>query len=174
MLYLLDANTLINAKRDFYQFKRVPPFWNWLVYQGNLGNIKIPQEIYEEFKDTKDSTGKKDELAVWSDKTEVKDALLFTEEFNQDYLNQVIYEGYLENPTEDDIIKMGKDPFLISYGLEDRGNRCIVSAEVSKPKKKGANRKVPDVCKLLGVPCCNVVQMINTLDFRIDWDTNLG
>ncbi|RPI71776.1 MAG: DUF4411 family protein [Geobacteraceae bacterium] len=27
MLYLLDANTLIDAKRDYFEFERVPEFW---------------------------------------------------------------------------------------------------------------------------------------------------
>jgi hypothetical protein len=48
MLYLLDANTLIDAKNFYWQMERVPEFWEWLEYQGNEGRIKIPQEIYDE------------------------------------------------------------------------------------------------------------------------------
>ncbi len=80
MLYLLDANTLINAKRDYYQFSRVPEFWDWLIHQGEIGNVKIPSEVYDEFKDTTDKNGKKDDLALWANKKEVKDALLLREE----------------------------------------------------------------------------------------------
>ncbi len=47
MLYLLDANTLIDAKRDYYPIDRVPEFWNWLVFHEKQGNIKIPVEVYE-------------------------------------------------------------------------------------------------------------------------------
>ena len=54
MLYLLDANTLIDAKRDYYPIDVVPEFWSWLVFQGQQGKIKIPIEVYEEFSDTKD------------------------------------------------------------------------------------------------------------------------
>ena len=48
MLYLLDANVLIDAKRDYYQMERVPEFWEWLVHKGAEGQVKIIQEVYEE------------------------------------------------------------------------------------------------------------------------------
>jgi len=66
LLYLLDANTLINAKNLYYPIERVPEFWDWLIHQGQQSNIKIPIEIYEEFKDTKPKDGEKDELTLWS------------------------------------------------------------------------------------------------------------
>ena len=75
MLYLLDANTLIDAKRDYYPIDRVPEFWSWLVFKGQQGKIKIPIEVYEEFSDTKDKNGKKDALATWAEQVQVKDAL---------------------------------------------------------------------------------------------------
>ena len=48
VLYLLDANVLIDANRDYYPIERVPEFWDWLVEMGELGRVKIPLEIYEE------------------------------------------------------------------------------------------------------------------------------
>ena len=48
MLYLLDANVLIDANRDYYPIGRVPEFWDWLAAMGDLGRVKIPQETYEE------------------------------------------------------------------------------------------------------------------------------
>ena len=59
MLYLLDANTLIDAKRNYYQIDRVPEFWEWLIYRGRQKTIKIPLEIYEEFSDSKDTAKEK-------------------------------------------------------------------------------------------------------------------
>ncbi len=31
MLYLLDANVLIDADRDYYPIDRVPEFWDWIL-----------------------------------------------------------------------------------------------------------------------------------------------
>ena len=61
LLFLLDANTLIDAKRDYYPIDRIPEFWDWLIFQGQQGKIKIPIEVYEEFYDAKDTKDKKDE-----------------------------------------------------------------------------------------------------------------
>lgn len=169
MLYLLDANILINAKNQYYPIDRVPEFWAWLIHQGEQGQVKIPIEIYEEFKDTKPKDGEKDSLAVWADQPDTKAALLFTEEADPALVQQVTYNGYLANPTDADIAKLGRDPFLISYGLVDPDDRVIVTAEVSKPRAQGSNRKVPDVCDSLGVKHINGFQLIQELDFRTGW-----
>jgi hypothetical protein len=47
----------------------------------------------------------------------------------------------------------GRDPFLIAYCMAD-GDRCVVTTEVSKPRKKRQNRKVPDVCNCFAIACC--------------------
>ena len=41
-LYLLDANVLIDAQRDYYPFEMVPEFWDWLVHMARQGTIKVP------------------------------------------------------------------------------------------------------------------------------------
>ena len=172
MLYLLDANTLIDAKRDYYPISRVPEFWEWLVFYGEKGNIKVPIEVYEEFSDTKDKNGKKDALAVWSEQSEVSEALLLNEEAEQDLVARITYGGYVANPTDDDLVKIGRDPFLLSYALKDLEKRCIVSTEVSKPSKKGANRKVPDVCGDFKIRCINNFQMFRELNFSTNWNNS--
>ena len=48
MLYLLDADTLIRADSTYYPLKRFPIFWTWLIYSSNRGQIKLPQEQYDE------------------------------------------------------------------------------------------------------------------------------
>ncbi len=170
MLYLLDANTLIDAKRDYYPIDRVPEFWEWIIFNGEKGNIKIPIEVYEEFSDTKGKDGKKDELAIWSEQPEVKEALLLNEEAEQDLVAKITYDGYVDNPTDDELVKIGRDPFLLSYALKNIEKRCIVSTEVSKPSKKGANRKVPDVCRDFKIRCINNFQMFRELNFSTNWD----
>ena len=48
MLYLLDANVLIDANRDYYPISRIPEFWDWLVDRALKLLTKIPLEMYEE------------------------------------------------------------------------------------------------------------------------------
>ena len=71
MIYLLDANTLIDANRDYYPLKAVPQFWTWLLHHGKSNSVKIPIEIYEEIKIGKDK------LADWVKRPDIKNALLY-------------------------------------------------------------------------------------------------
>jgi hypothetical protein len=169
-LYLLDANTLIDAKNHYYPIDRVPEFWSWLIHQGQLGNIKIPIEIYEEFKDTRSKKGEQDELAFWASQPHVKEALLLNENAESNTVIDVIQEGYNITPTDEDLLKMGRDPFLISYAYKNSSERCVVTTEGSRPSRKGANRHVPDVCKALNVRCINSFELIKELNFTTGWD----
>ena len=163
MLYLLDANVLIDANRDYYPMTRVPEFWEWLAYVGESGHVKMPVEVYEEIKDGKD------DLATWAKDGKVEAALLLREEVDVPLVSKVINEGYAPDLTDDDVEKIGRDPFLIAYALSVVGERCVVTTEVSKPKRKRANRHIPDVCVHIGVPWCDTFAMVRALNFSTTW-----
>ena len=165
-MYLLDANTLIDAKDYYYPINRVPEFWDWLIFHGQKGDIKIPIEIYREFYGQK---GKEDELVIWTKRPEVKKALLLKESAEPDLVSRITYGGYLPNPTDDEIKKMGSDPFLLSYALRDLENRCVVTTEISKKSREGAGAKIPDVCEKFDIRCINSFQLIRELDFKTSW-----
>jgi hypothetical protein len=67
------------------------------------------------------------------------------------------------------LVKVGRDAFLIGYAYAARENRCIVTFEVSAPRKLGANRKIPDICADLGIECCTLFALIDALDFTTNW-----
>ncbi|MBZ0257492.1 DUF4411 family protein [bacterium] len=157
MLYLLDANVLITASNSYYALDQVPEYWEWLIYNGNKGNIKIP-------------VGRKDDLLVeWIKNAMVETSLLLEEEVVQEHLQRVVYEGYADDLTDDEIESIGRDPFLISYAVQ-RKNYCIVTTEVSKPAARRQNRKIPDVCEFFSIECCNPFQMNRALNFRTNWN----
>lgn len=162
MLYLLDADTLITGDRKAYPLKRFPIFWDWLRYQGAEGNVKVPLEQFEEV------TSGRGELVDWLLLEETKSALLFDQEADPALVTDVTLRGY-GNLDEDEIELVGRDPFLISYAVAAVGNRTVVSFEVSAPGRQRARRKIPDVCRTFGVPCCTLFEMIDALDFTTDW-----
>ena len=163
MLFLLDANVLIDAARDYYPFDMVPEFWEWLAHHGANGNIKIAIENYEEVCEGND------QLAEWLRDPVVKAAILLQEEIDTDSVSTVVSHGYAADLTDADILTMGRDPFLIAHGLAVPGARCIVTTEVSRPSRKRANRHVPDVCRDLGLSCCNTFEMTRRLGFSTSW-----
>ncbi len=163
LVRLLDANVVIDANRDYYPIDRVPEFWTWLEAQGLVGDIKVPVEVYEEFSDGKDT------LAAWAKSATVKSALVLRESADSTPVSRVVIEGYAPDLADDEIEELGRDPFLISYALVNPDQRCIVTTEFSKPSRTRANRHIPDVCRGLGIPCCNTYEMLRRLDFRTNW-----
>jgi hypothetical protein len=162
MIYLLDANTLINAHRTWYALNRVPEFWRWVLHHAEAGTVKVPSEIYAEVE------GGNDELAAWMKDAGHKRVLRLAED--ADLANvQVVPAQYGDPLSEADLIKIGQDPFLIAAAL-GHADRCVVTAEVSSPGKQGANRKVPNVCDDCGVTWMTPVAFINELDFTTGWE----
>lgn len=169
MLRLLDANILITAHNSYYAIDAVPEFWAWLANRAEAGHIKMPKEIYDEIKDG-GTDKEKDLLYEWIQQPAIKAALVLKEEVDPALVQKVIAEGYADDLDDVEIEKLGRDPFLIAYGLA-APNRAVVSAEVSQSSKQRANRKVPDVCTGFGVPCGDIFKMIiKDLKFTTNWD----
>ena len=165
MLYLLDANVLIDANRDYYPLERVPEFWEWLENAGENGQVKIPLEVYEEISDGND------ELASWVKQEQIKAAFLLQEEVDVSLVSYATDQGYAPDLTDDEVVKIGRDPFLIAYALKDGASRCLVTTEVSKPSRRRANRHLPNVCADLGVKCCNTFEFVRALNFSTRWNS---
>jgi hypothetical protein len=163
LLYLLDANVLIDAHNKYYPLEVVPEFWGWLIHMGESGIVKIPLEIYEEVKDGNDA------LVGWVKEAEVEAALLLTEEVDAQLVGRVVDDGYASDLTDVETIKIGRDPFLIAYAAIDAKNRIVVSTEVERPKKTRANRKVPDVAAAFNVDTIMTFELVKRLGFTTSW-----
>ena len=162
MLYLLDANVLIDANRDYYTIERVPQFWDWLAEMSESNRIKVPQEVFDKVVNAQD-----DSLSGW---LKANQAVMSPEEtVDTVLLQRVIDQGYANNLTDIEQGRLNEDPFLIAYALSDIANRAVVSNEASSPNKQRANRKIPDVCSNFDpeVSCINIFELIRNLDFRI-------
>ncbi|MEG3124447.1 DUF4411 family protein [Sphingomonas sp. GB1N7] len=162
MLYLLDANTLINAHRGWYALKRVPEFWRWVLHHAEAGTVKMPSEIYAEVEAGNDT------LAIWMKDARHKKALRLDEDADLGKVQTVLAQ-YGAGLTEADMISIGQDPFLIAAALGN-SDRRVVTAEVSSSGKKGAKRKVPNVCDDCAVSWQSPIDFINELDFTTGWE----
>ncbi len=158
MLYLLDANVLIDANRDYYPLSRVPEFWDWLLECAARKQTQIPMEMYEEV-----LAGKDDELTRWLKGN--RDVLLLDEYVDERLVAIVTDAGYAPDLTDEELERVGRDPFLVAYALSDPAERVVVTTEHSRPKRQRANRHLPDVCRDLGVRPCNTYEFIEELDF---------
>ena len=127
-------------------------------------SIKIPMEIYNEIAVSQPEY--RDELENWVRNN--RDILVLAEEPNQALLNHVMEDGYANDLTDEEIARIGADPFLVGYAMRDPSERTIITTEVSKPTKTRANRRVPDVCRQFGIGCENLFYLNEVLDFRTD------
>ena len=137
------------------------------LHWGLEGLIKVPTEIVEEICDGTD------DLAEWMRGHENKVALELDEDADVALVRRVIEEGYAVDLDDEEIEIVGRDPFLIAYGLPEPAERCVVTAEVSKPRRMRANRHIPDVCNQLGVQWMDGFALIRSLNFSTSWRAHL-
>ena len=154
----------------YYPIGRVPQFWDWLVAMGERGLAKIPQEIFDEVVNPLPPPDRRDAVVGWL--KEHQGSLLLQEAARKDLVSRVTEQGYADDLTEEEIEKVGRDPFLIAYALADIQERCVVTNERSRSTQRRANRHVPDVCRHFDVRCLNIFELIRELDFRTDWRTD--
>lgn len=162
-MFLIDANVLITAKNTYYPLEHIPQFWDWLVLKGNDGEIKMPREIFDEV------ANYSDDLAAWIKEEETKEALLLEEDADPTLVQQALRMGYQSDDvafTDSELIKVGRDAFLVGYGLVDN-SRTIVTKEVTKRTKRLGATRLPDACVDSGVNCCDDFTMYRSLDFNL-------
>ncbi len=163
-MYLFDANVLITASNTYYPLDSIPEFWTGSTHQATNGRIKLPVEVLDE---VLAGSRNEDPLLDWM--TAHKDVLRLKEDVDSSLVNRVVTEGYAPDLTDDELIEVGQDPFLIAYALARAGERCVVTVEVSAPSKKRQNRRIPDVCAALGVNCQNPFHVYRSLGFSTAW-----
>ena len=173
MLYLLDSNVLITANDTYYELERIRPFWDWIRAEAQRNVVKIPKEMWDEI------TPASEDFRLWLSANQVD--LAFGEVHNPALVESVLLDGYGFNQSDlDDIttIEQTNDAILIAYALSDRDNRCLVTLEgVQSPRDqlpKPQNRKIPLVCRRLGVTCIDTFDLIRELDFRIPLSPDPG
>lgn len=168
MLYLIDANVLITAHNLYYPVNGVPEFWAWLSFRAAAGDIKMPLEVYEEVRDGGTDEAR-DLLFGWISEEDNRTALVLEEEVDPELVARIVNDGYAPDLNDQEIEQIGRDPFLIAYALAAPAERCVVTTEVSAPRKQRQNRRIPDVCASLGVSCCDTFTMLRALGFTTGW-----
>ena len=159
-LYLIDANVLIRAHGDYYPIDRIGPFWEWLLVMAHEGHVKMPREIYDEVAKSPDLLGQ------WLRRPDVRKAIILAEPTDIAAVQSVIAKGYAANLNDVELLSLTRDPFLVAAALGG-AERIVVTREVSRPTAQRANRKVPDVCKTMGIECITDFELWRRLDFRL-------
>ena len=152
MLFLLDSDTLIQAKNEYYGFDLCPGFWDWLDVKGAEGVVASVQPVLREL-----SKGN-DELKTWA---EARGATFFRE-MDQAAVNeaQAITAWVMAEPFRDDgkqRFLSGADSLLIAYAKAH--GHTVATHEVHREGER-RNVKIPAVCAAFNVPCVRLVHLL--------------
>lgn len=160
MTYLLDANTLIEAKNRYYQMRVCPGYWDWLARNRLTGVLASVESIGAELR------AGDDELAEWT----TTHADLFLPE--SDEATQVAFgevashvaslTGQMKPGALDEFLDCA-DPWLIAKARST--GRTVVTHERFN---REARRKflIPNVCQHFGVEYIDTFALLNRLDAR--------
>jgi hypothetical protein len=160
MSYLLDSNTLIEAKNRYYQMRFCPGYWTWLTRTKEAGRLASVESVSTELRRGND------ELAQWV----TTQANLFLPE--SDEATQGAFAEIAAHIAGQAVIMKvgaleeflgGADPWLIAKA------RVTGHTVVTHERLDANNRRkflIPNVCAHYGVECINTFDMLDRLDAR--------
>ncbi|CAM5179451.1 DUF4411 family protein [Alishewanella longhuensis] len=151
MIYLLDANTYIEAKNSYYSMDFCPAYWSWLDHQFATGIAGSIDMIGRELKDGND------ELAEWVKAR--KGQFIANDDATQTAFMQIIEYVMAQNfnPANRDNFLAKADPWLIAKAMSSGAIVVTHESLVSDATKKV---KVPNICKQFGVQCINTFEFL--------------
>jgi rRNA maturation endonuclease Nob1 len=144
-IYVIDTDALIHAyKYDFPPDGDHGGFWEWLDELAQTIDIVIPEKVRDEIKQGND---KLDELVNSLNNLknqDTKEALSHI---------QTVLDAYGQLTEIDlEIINKKADPYLVAHAIELKAT--VVTNEIPEPSKTAPrNKKIPDICNALNVPC---------------------
>lgn len=158
MRYLLDANTYIQAKNQYYGMDICPAYWDWLDLQFEQGVIASVDMIGRELRDGND------DLAIW-----VRDRpghfINNDDEPTQDIFSEIVQsvmEGNYNAGDRDNFLAKA-DPWIIAKA-KTLGATVVTHEAVVAPNARKV--KVPNICQQFDVSCLNTFQFLRELNAR--------
>ncbi|MEI6715147.1 MAG: DUF4411 family protein [Verrucomicrobiota bacterium] len=152
MAYLLDTNTLIQAKNEYYAFHLCPGFWDWLDAQNVGQNVYSIEPVLAEIREGAD------DLTVWAGKRAAKffvpmDAASIA---TVQKVVLCVQQGDFKPEAKSEFLAKA-DPLLIAYALTHGCTLATHEVHVEGERKKV---KIPTICRTLGVSYVRTFQML--------------
>jgi hypothetical protein len=159
MPYLLDTNTLIQAKNEYYAFSICPGFWDWIDTRTMTGDVFSIEPVLKEIRDVAD------ELTKWAND---RASLLFRslDPATMAKIPEVmtwVQQGDFKDEAKRDFLAKA-DPLLIAYALA-HPNTILATHEVHIEGEK-KKVKIPTVCRAFGISCVRTFGMLSRENAR--------
>lgn len=161
MTYLLDANTLIEAKNRYYRMTVCPAYWNWVQRSHGAGVVFSIEPVGVELRRGND------ELAEWA-RNQAGLFLPVSEEATQHAFAQVAaYVAYQASAMKTGALEEfldGADPWLIAKAMSLQ-NAVIVTHEQFNLQLR-RKYSIPNVCQHFGVAWIDTFELLSQTDAR--------
>jgi len=156
--YLLDSNTYIQAKNQYYGMDICPAYWDWLDQQFEQGLIASIDLVGKELKEGND------ELAEW---VKQRSAHFIRNDDDQTQtvvatIIQAVMDGDYNSGNRDNFLAKA-DPWIIAKAKSLGATVVTHEAHVAPTTKKV---KIPNICIQFDVPCMNTFHFLRELNAR--------
>ena len=161
MTYLLDANTLIEAKNRYYSMTTCPAYWHWVQRSHDAGVVASIEPVGVELRRGND------ELAEWAINRDDLFLAVSDEATQQAFANvaaHVAAEAAVMKPGALDEFLGGADPWLIAKAMTLE-EAVVVTHEQFNPQIR-RKYSIPNVCQHFGVPWVDTFELLRRTDAR--------
>ncbi len=163
MMYLLDANTLIEAKNRYYSMTVCPGYWAWILKSHAHGLVASIDHVGEELRRGKD------DLAAWVKLN--KDLFWHVSDpetqsaFATVAAHVASQAGLMKAGAVDEFLS-GADPWLIAKAMVTPDCVLVTHEQLNLQRKN--KFIIPNVCQHFGVPWVDTFQVLDATAARFD------
>lgn len=163
MIYLLDANTLIEAKNRYYSMSVCPGYWAWILRSHSQGMVASIASVGDELRRGND------ELATWAKQHkalfwEVSDAA--TQAAFANVAAHLASQAPQMKAGAVDEFLSGADPWLIAKAMTTPDCVLVTHEQLNLQRKN--KFIIPNVCQHFGVPWVDTFQVLDATAARFD------
>jgi hypothetical protein len=155
---LLDANTYIQAKNQYYGMDICPAYWDWLDLQFGEGIIASVDMIGRELRDGNDELAKwvRDRPGHFISNDDEPTQRIFVD------IVQSVMDGAFNAGHRDNFLAKA-DPWIIAKA-KTLGATVVTHEAAVAPNARKV--KVPNICRDFEVSCLNTFQFLRELNAR--------
>jgi hypothetical protein len=161
MTYLLDTNTLIEAKNRYYRMTVCPAYWSWVQRSHGAGILASIDPVGDELKRGND------ELAEWAKEQYALFLPVSDDETQQAFASVAVHVasqvGVMKAGALEEFLA-GADPWLIAKAMAMK-EAVVVTHEQFNPQMR-RKYSIPNVCQHFGVHCIDTFELLSRTDAR--------
>lgn len=156
-MYLLDANTYIQAKNLHYQMSFCPAYWSWLDQQHESSSLASIRTVYDELAEGDDK------LSEWVKNRKEHFIPVSRDDIQEKFADVAQYVAKLGGKKQEFIAEFlsKADPWLIATAAVIGGT--VVTHEIPVPENS-TRVKIPNICDAFDVPYITTFQLLNRLE----------